>query len=162
MIVDRVFGDILQSKCQTLVCPVNTLGAMGAGLAKQFKVKYPEMVKPYQLACKHGVFGREGILIYEHHSGTKVLCLPSKRDWRLPSNKRWIEHAFFIIARDWQECGITSLALPPVGCGLGGLEWEYDVEPLVDKYFAESKLPVTLYFPKEWKKLEIFSDSGRA
>lgn len=152
MIVEETDADIFSSKAQTLVCPVNTVGAMGAGLAFAFKNKFPGLEKRYKQACDQGVFKRSGFLIYTHGKGAserKVLCMATKHHWKHPSKLQWIDQALFHIACDWHLCKITSLAIPAVGCGLGGLFWE-DVKELVYRHLDPIELPVMIHRPQNF------------
>lgn len=146
MIIGEIHGNILESMLQTLVVPVNTVGVMGAGLAKQFKLVYPTMFEAYQKACREKVFVKKGIFVFTYTKGRKILCLPTKRDWKHLSKIVWVDHALSIIARDYKEYEITSLAIPPIGCGLGGLEWT-DVYPLIKEYLDPLDIDVEIYLP---------------
>lgn len=150
MIVAEVDTDLFESSAQTLVCPVNTEGAMGAGLALAFKQRFRGLEEAYRKACQGSVFGREGILIYEvpnvHSYTRKILCMPTKRRWALPSKLEWIDEALYIIARDWRACGLTSLAIPAVGCGKGQLEWKF-VHELLYRWLDPIELEVVVHVP---------------
>lgn len=152
MIVEETAASIFTSKAQTWVCPVNTVGAMGAGLALAFKNRFPDLEAPYKKACILGVFKREGFLIYTPENDTsdptRVLCMPTKRNWRHPSQLEWIDRALWYISRDWQHCKITSLAIPAVGCGLGGLNWD-TVYDLIYQHLDPIALPVTIHLPRQ-------------
>ena len=146
MIMEEVHENILESRIQTLVCPVNTSGVMGAGLAKSFKDKYPDLFKAYQRACRENVFSRQGIFVYTHSDKRKILCLPTKRHWKFKSQLEWVINALEIIKNEYQSYDITSLAMPAIGCGLGGLDWDV-VYPLIKKYLDPIDLPTTIYLP---------------
>lgn len=147
MIVAESTGSILNDPSQTLVCPVNTVGVMGKGLALAFKDKWPSLLQPYRDACFVSHFKRHGIFVYDVEPGKKVLCFPTKRHWKYRSRVEWIDWALEILARDYEKYGITSLAIPAVGCGEGKLEWKV-VYDLI-KYWLGDKcpLPVTVYLP---------------
>jgi O-acetyl-ADP-ribose deacetylase (regulator of RNase III) len=150
VIAREIKGDIFASSAQTLVCPVNTVGAMGAGLALAFKHRFPGLEDAYQMACYKDVFKREGILIYNVTDNThvirKILCMPTKRHWRLRSKLEWIDEALQIIAKDYKACGIESLAIPAVGCGNGKLDW-HNVYNLIHMRLGPIPLPVDIYLP---------------
>ena len=145
-ITAKVHGNILDSKIQTLVCPVNVAGAMGAGLALEFRQEFSGLYAAYQKACRAGIFASKGLFVYKHSSNCQVLCLPSKRHWRDPSRLVWIDLALSNVAENYLDYGITALAIPAVGCGLGGLDWN-DVQKLIHQYFDTSALPVTIFLP---------------
>ena len=136
--------DLFNSGAQTLVNPVNVNGVMGKGLALEFRNRYPEMFKAYRRACLDKVFERKGIFVWTEPDGKKILCLPTKVNWWQPSKLVWIDNGLEIIARDYKELGITSLALPAIGCGNGQLNWE-DVLPLIRKHLGHLDIEVDVY-----------------
>lgn len=121
-------GDLFESKRQTLMCTTNVAGAMGAGVAKEFRDRYPELYERYlelfpreyypdpSLAKKLYVFP-----INEHQ---QCLLFPTKVHWRNPSPWSLMWDNLAQLASQFQELGITSLAMPPIGCGNGG--WKYE------------------------------------
>ena len=145
MIVFEKHDDIVCSELQTLVCPVNTKGVMGAGLAAYFKSKFPALLVDYRRACLNDVLVSKGYSVHNVNS-RKILCLPTKREWWDPSKLEYIEFSLEAIAKTYQEHEITSLAMPAIGCGRGGLEWS-DVKPLIYKYLDPLELPVGIYLP---------------
>lgn len=146
MIEFEEVADIFESGAQTLVCPVNTMGVMGAGLALVFKIRFPGLLKAYKKACRDGVFQKEGIFVYDYSPTRKILCFPTKRHWAHPSKLIWIDQGLRVIAKDFGKYGITSLAIPAIGCGKGQLKWE-DVSPLIDQYLDPLDLKVGVYLP---------------
>lgn len=146
MIVAETYGNILKDPAQTLVCPVNTVGVMGKGLALDFKTMYPDMYAPYQWACRVEVFRRQGFYVYNHSKERKILCLPTKRHFKFRSKIEWVDYGLEKIAETYEEYGITSLAIPAVGCGEGRLSWD-DVYPLIKHHLGRIALPVTVYLP---------------
>lgn len=146
MIVIEEEGDILLSQAQSLVCPVNTTGAMGKGLAKAFKDAYPSLYPAYLHACKTSHFVREGLFVHTVRDGRKIVCLPTKRHWRYPSKIQWIDQGLYVLATSIERLGIASLAVPAIGCGEGKLEWKH-VRPLIVQYLDPIETPVALYKP---------------
>lgn len=148
MILYEKRGNIFDSTLDALVCPVNTAGAMGKGLALQFKQLYPQLLWAYRKALNTGVFSREGYFVWRAADGRFVVCIPTKRHWRDPSKLNWIDEALARLAENWESHGFRNLAIPGLGCGEGKLRWE-EVRPVVLKHFAEHPLPVGLYPPFE-------------
>lgn len=146
MIVFEKRGDIFESTLQTLVCPVNTVGALGKGMAKQFKEHYPGLDGPYRRACFTKVFARDGFFVWDAGKDDKVLCLPTKMHWRDPSRLAWVDQALMAVARDWEKHGLHSMAIPAVGCGEGGLSWD-NVRPLIYEHFGKHPLHVGIFTP---------------
>jgi O-acetyl-ADP-ribose deacetylase (regulator of RNase III) len=111
---------------------------MGAGLAKAFADQFDdEMVPDYVSACKSGSLrpGRVQLVrIYSSHYA--VVNFPTKDDWRQPSRLEWIESGLESLRKLVLARGITSIALPKLGCGLGGLDWR-DVKPLIERYLSD-------------------------
>lgn len=122
----------------TLVNTVNTVGVMGAGLAKEFKRRYPELNRLYRAACQSGEFGIGYILDWRSVNGRRVLCFPTKKHWRNPSRLEYIELGL----RELATMNLEAVALPMLGCGLGGLAW-VDVRALMIEYLGD--LPGTYY-----------------
>lgn len=138
-------GDLLSSGCQTLVCPVNLVGVMGAGLALAFKLRYPGLFPAYKKACFDGTFHRKGFFLFKVSEEKKILCLPTKRHWKNRSDLPLIDRGLAFIARDWSKNQIYSLALPPIGCGLGGLNYWQDVRGLIVEHLDPINLEVCVF-----------------
>lgn len=145
-------GDILTANTQAIVNTVNCVGVMGKGLALQFKTQYPENFEAYAKACKANrvvpgklfVYPTGGLLDPQY-----IINFPTKRHWREKSRIQDIESGLIDLAIVIQQYDITSIALPPLGCGLGGLEW-IDVEPLLAHYLRPlPNLHVVVYGPNE-------------
>ena len=132
-------GSIFDSSAQTLACLVNTVGVMGAGLALAFKRRYPKLLPAYRDACNNGLL-RPGVPWVWH----EVLCFPTKRDWRDSSDIGDISQGLAWIERNQHR--FASLALPALGCGLGGLAWA-DVREYIERYLSDSELPVFVFSP---------------
>lgn len=141
--IKYIQGDIFQSTMQTLVCPVNTVGVMGAGLAKEFAQKYPKMAKEYTQNCWSNSFDVGCLWIYRTDDKW-ILNFPTKTDWHLSSKLRYIKSGLITFVDTYEQEGIRSIALPKLGCGLGGLAWP-DVKELFDKYLDLMDIPVEVY-----------------
>jgi len=119
-------GNLLEADVEAVVNTVNTVGVMGKGIALMFKERYPEIFKTYAAACKSGGVrtGRMLVTPTNELSGPQwVIHFPTKEHWRRPSQMEWIERGLVDLARVIHEKEIRSVALPPLGCGNGGLEW---------------------------------------
>lgn len=137
--------DIFKSDKQTLICPVNTVGVMGNGLALAFKNRVPGLFRAYQKACKDGEFRRRGMFLFTAADGTRVLCFPTKKHWSMPSKTHWISEVLKILVATYKEHGITSLAVPPIGCGKGGLDWVTEVRPLIEQHLGQLPISIAVY-----------------
>lgn len=138
-------GDIFYSKSQTLINPVNCFGVMGRGIALKFKNKYPDMFQDYVFKCHSG-----GIQIgqpYLYKSGSVwILNFPTKYHWRDDSKLSYISDGLLYLKNHYKDWGITSIATPALGCGLGGLDWN-EVSFLMKCEFEKFDIPVEIYNP---------------
>ena len=139
-------GDIFASQAQTLVNPVNCRGVMGAGLALAFKQRYPKMFAAYVQACKSGEL-RPGYPMLYRASQPWILNFPTKDHWRTPAKLTYLEQGLAFFAAHYQQIGITSIAFPKLGAGLGGLPWP-EVGPLMARYLSSLECVSTIYIEK--------------
>lgn len=137
-------GDIFESKSQTLVNPVNLQGVMGAGLALDFKQRYPSMFEHYKKVCDDKKFYLGTLLIWRGPEKW-VLNFPTKVEWRRSSGLEIIEAGLQKFVQSYQAQKITSIAFPMLGCGYGGLSWETQVMPMMEEYLSDLPIPVELY-----------------
>lgn len=119
-------GNLLAADTQALVNTVNTVGVMGKGIALQFKEAFPENFRAYADACKKGevVVGRMFVTETLRLDGPRwIINFPTKKDWRHPSKLEYVEAGLKDLVKVLRERHIESVALPPLGCGHGGLDW---------------------------------------
>lgn len=140
--ITYVACDLFQSPARVLVNTVNTVGVMGKGIAKEFKQIYPEMFREYQRICEKGAFDIGNLWLYKT-TNKWVLNFPTKRHWRQPSHPDYIEAGLKKFADTYHVYGITSISFPMLGCGNGELDWETQVQPLMERYLQ--KLPVSVF-----------------
>ncbi len=141
-----VRGDLFDSKAQTLVNPVNCRGVMGKGLAKLFKDRWPLMFRQYQEACKKREVRPGSPLLFKDED-RQILSVPTKDDWKKPSTLEMVEAGLKAIREGYRDWGITSIAMPALGCGLGGLEWS-KVRPLIETYLSDLSIEIEVYEPQ--------------
>ncbi|MDD9875296.1 MAG: macro domain-containing protein [Gammaproteobacteria bacterium] len=148
--------NLFDSNAQTLCNAVNTVGVMGAGIAKEFKSRYPEMFADYKQRCeeKRVLIGKPYCWKPADESARWVLIFPTKRHWRNPSQIEWLESGLQHLTENYKKWGIRSLAMPALGCSLGGLDWKH-VRPLMEKYLDEMDVPVEIYEPLPNSKKHI-------
>lgn len=140
-------GDLLTSTAEALVNPVNTVGVMGKGLALAFRRAHPDSYAAYRTACGNGEL-RVGKVFPTRRDGGWIVHFPTKRHWRDPSRMEWIESGLSDLVRFLRENDVRSVAVPALGCGLGGLAWE-EVEPVVrDALGTLEDVSVELYAPR--------------
>jgi O-acetyl-ADP-ribose deacetylase (regulator of RNase III) len=128
--IEFTSGDLLAADVEALVNTVNTAGVMGKGLALQFKRAYPTAFEAYRRACQAGE-----VRLGEMHvvdTGTRLIInFPTKGHWRAKSKLADVEAGLQDLARVLEQRTVKSVAVPPLGCGLGGLNWE-DVRPRIE------------------------------
>lgn len=143
-------GNILESGAQALVNTVNTEGVMGKGIALQFKKAYPNNFKLYQQACKENRVRTGEVFITEDSnvaSGSKLIVnFPTKHTWRKPSEYSFIEDGLEDLLKRIEEYDIKSIAIPPLGAGNGGLEWE-KVKRIIESKLKDIDIEVFVYEP---------------
>lgn len=143
-------GNLLESNAEALVNTVNTVGVMGKGIALQFKNQFPNNYKIYAKACKNGEFNIGQLLITEEESllnGKKIIInFPTKTDWRKPSEYSYIEQGIIELVKVIEEKKISSIAIPPLGAGHGGLDWE-KVKRMMQYYLRNVNAEIFIYQP---------------
>ena len=132
-----------------LVNTVNLVGVMGKGVALQFREKFPENYKVYKVACKNKTIGIGKLLVHKEYSiwGEKLIInFPTKTDWRKPSEYVYIEQGLDDLVRVISTYGITSIAIPPLGSGNGGLNWNR-VKLLIEQKLSALDIEIYIYEP---------------
>lgn len=144
-------GNLLEADSEALVNTVNCVGFMGKGIALQFKQAWPDNFEAYAKACKAGEVQPGRMFIWETGRMINpkfIINFPTKRHWRGMSRIEDIKSGLQALVNDIRRLGIRSVAVPPVGCGNGGLNWK-DVRPLIEAAFAELQdVKVSLYSPQ--------------
>ncbi len=131
-------GNLLEEKAEALVNTVNCVGVMGKGIALQFKRAYPENFRQYQKACKAGEVRPGSMFTVTTGSifnSRYIINFPTKRHWKGKSKLEDIKAGLTSLVAEVQRLNITSIAIPPLGCGNGGLNWT-DVRPLIESTFV--------------------------
>jgi O-acetyl-ADP-ribose deacetylase (regulator of RNase III) len=137
--IQYVTGNLLQANVEALINTVNCVGIMGKGIALQFKQAFPANFDAYAKACqqqqiqigKMFVFNTDAIL-----NPRFIINFPTKKHWRGKSELHFIEQGLTDLKKIIQERHIQSIAIPPLGCGNGGLDWEI-VKPLIENAFID-------------------------
>jgi len=143
MPIFRTGGDILESPAQILTCPVNCVGVMGAGLALKFKRRFPRMYEDYFQMCLDGKL-TIGTLWLWRASYKHILCFPTKKHWREKSKVEYIDLGLRCLVQNWRSLG-RSIALPKLGCGLGGLDFTSQVWPVMQRRLNDIPIPIYVY-----------------
>jgi O-acetyl-ADP-ribose deacetylase (regulator of RNase III) len=116
-------------KAQVLVNAVNTVGVMGAGIALEFKLRFPDMFQDYYNRCAKG-----SVKIGKPYLYGNILNFPTKDHWKDPSRLEWVDQGLRSFVNTYKELGIKSIAFPKLGCGKGGLDWQ-EVQKMMIHYF---------------------------
>lgn len=127
-------GNLLAAPVEALVNTVNTVGVMGKGIALQFKETFPENFKLYQAAVKRGEVSTGKMFVAKLQRTDQlryIINFPTKQHWKAPSQLAYIAEGLKDFRRVLEEYRIGSVALPPLGCGNGGLDWKV-VKPLIE------------------------------
>lgn len=145
-------GNLLEADVEAVVNTVNTEGVMGRGIALMFKERFPENYRIYQAACKAREVrtGKMFVTANNELQGPRwIINFPTKEHWKAPTRIEWVKSGLVDLVRFIKEQGIKSIALPPLGCGNGGLQWS-DVRPLITTALSELEgVEVILYEPTE-------------
>lgn len=139
-------GNIFESGAYALVNPVNCVGIMGKGLALQFKNQFPENFKLYKQLCDEGGL-QPGKLLLVEESDHLIINFPTKRHWKDKSLIEDIDTGLKVLAQQIIKKKIQSIAIPALGCGLGGLEWD-QIKTLLNLYLHNIEdIQIIIYEP---------------
>ncbi|MCC7076805.1 MAG: macro domain-containing protein [Acidimicrobiia bacterium] len=147
-------GDLFKSDAQTLTNTVNTVGVMGKGIALQFKKRFSDMYSEYVELCEAGKVRLGEPYLHKRLTSPWILNFPTKEHWRSPSRLDAIVQGLDHLAEHYREWGIESLAMPPLGCGEGQLEWRI-VGPTLFRGLSRLGIPVELYAPFDTPHAEL-------
>lgn len=145
-----ITGNLFESDADAFVNTVNTEGVMGKGIALQFKKQYPNNYKEYRAKCKKGDFTIGDLLFFEEANfatGSKwIINFPTKTTWRKPSEYSYIDNGLDTLVKEIGKYTINSIAIPPLGSGNGGLDWQIVKQKIIQK-LAPLDLDITVYEP---------------
>ncbi len=136
--IELAQGNLLEAEAEALVNTVNCIGHMGKGIALQFKQAFPANFKAYQAACRAGEVTPGKMLITDNGSLISpryIINFPTKRHWRGQSRLEDIAAGLQALVVEVRRLGVRSIAVPPLGCGLGGLDWGV-VRPMIEQAFS--------------------------
>lgn len=142
--ISFVEGNLFESPAQVLVNTVNTVGAMGKGIAKEFKRIYPEMFIKYQELCESGNF-KIGDLFLHKTENKWIINFPTKEHWKNPSKIEYLHAGLKKFTRKYSRLGIHSIAFPPLGAGNGELDFESIVRPVMLEHLGDLPIQIFIY-----------------
>jgi O-acetyl-ADP-ribose deacetylase (regulator of RNase III) len=149
-VVEFVTGNLLEADVDALVNTVNTKGVMGKGVALQFKRSFPANFQAYRAACAAGEVKLGRMFVFDSGRLERpryIINFPTKDHWRSRSRLADIETGLADLRRVLSELEIESVALPPLGCGLGGLDWS-DVRPRIEAALADLSVRAVVFEPQ--------------
>jgi len=150
-------GDILKADAEALVNTVNTVGIMGKGIALQFKKVFPDNFKAYQKACEQNELKMGKMFVYERNTFTNpryIINFPTKKHWKSKSKYEDIKSGLSDLLIVIKKYRIRSIALPPLGCGLGGLNWDTVKQMIKEVLETIPEIDVLVYEPSGAPKPE--------
>ena len=154
MLIKYETGDMFASGAECLINTVNCEGYMGKGIAYQFKMKFPENNKSYVKACRNGSL-RPGTLHVFVEDGITIINFPTKDRWREKSKLSYIETGLDEFLRVLPDLQVKSIAIPPLGCGNGGLQW-----PVVKRLIEEKLEKATSVVMVDARGLTVEQDTA--
>ena len=149
--LEEMHGNLLDAPVDAIVNTVNTVGVMGKGIALQFKQAYPDNFRAYEAACRRGEVQLGQMFVVETGRldyPRLIVNFPTKKHWRARSQLSDIQAGLASLQRTIREHAITSIAVPPLGCGNGGLSWR-DVRPLIAEALGDLPGVRVVVYPPE-------------
>lgn len=164
-VIERTRGNVVRADAEALVNTVNCVGVMGRGVALQFRKAFPENYRVYRAACDRKEL-HPGMMLVVPTLGAGnpkyIINFPTKRHWKGKSRIEDIDSGLRALIAEVRARGITSIAVPPLGCGLGGLHWS-DVRPRIEQAFAALPgVEVQLFEPIGEPSVETLAREARA
>jgi O-acetyl-ADP-ribose deacetylase (regulator of RNase III) len=156
-VIKFISGNLFKSHAEALVNTVNTVGVMGKGIALQFKERFPENFIEYKKACKSGELktGKMFVTEVSRLEGPRwVINFPTKKHWKLGSSYSYIEEGLEDLIKVIEDKKISSIAIPPLGAGHGGLEWE-KVKTLIIEKLSKLNIEIEIFAPSFQPESEI-------
>ena len=143
-------GDMFAEEAEALVNTVNCVGVMGRGIALQFKRTFPSNFKAYAARCRRGEMKPGRVFVFETGSELPpryIINFPSKRHWRGKSRLEDIESGLRSLVKEIRDRNIRSVAVPPLGSGLGGLDWSLVRSRILEAFKELHDVDVTVFEP---------------
>lgn len=145
-----VQGNLLEAETDAVVNTVNTVGVMGKGIALMFKERFPKNYEAYVAACERGdvQIGKMFVTSNDELNGPRwIINFPTKKHWRQPTKLEWVEMGLDALKNVIIDKAIHSIAIPPLGCGNGGLDWNV-VRPLIEAALSDlDDVDIIVYEP---------------
>ena len=141
--------DITKSEASCIVSAANCVGVMGGGVAKAIKDEFPWCYPPYKIACNEGVLKPGSIFavkldVFPHMKYPQIIHLSTKNHWKGKSQLDWVDSGCQELRKFIEKHRLMSIAIPRLGCGLGGLDWD-DVRPIMRRNFADMNCDIFVH-----------------
>ena len=150
--IKYITGDIMASPAEAIVNTVNTVGVMGKGIALQFKEAFPANFAIYAEACRKGELVPGKLLVTKERNAAGnekiIINFPTKKHWRYSSRYEYIESGLASLVEAIRANNIKSIAIPPLGCGNGGLNWDI-VKKMIESALSDVDIDVNVYEPSQ-------------
>lgn len=156
MSIKIIRGNLFTSNCQTLVNTVNCVGVMGAGIALEFRLRYPKMYSSYVELCQKNLIDVGQLWLYKS-SQRWVLNFPTKKHWKNPSQVKFLELGLEKFVDTYKQKEITSIAFPLLGTQHGGIPQEKSLE-IMEHYLEQCDLQIEIYIYDPGSSDDIFPD----
>lgn len=137
-------GNLFSSSCQTIVNTVNCVGIMGAGIALEYRLRYPKMYKKYVEYCNAGLIKIGSLWLYKHSDEKWILNFPTKNHWKYPSKTEYLQMGLDKFIDSYEQKGITSVAFPILGSEKGELPKDKS-KGIMEEYLSNCKILVEIY-----------------
>jgi len=139
---------------QTIVNTINCMGVMGAGIALEFRLRFPKMYEDYLNRCSRKAVQIGKPYLYREYGDPWILNFPTKYHWKYPSKLEWIEQGLEYFTANYEQGNITSIAFPKLGSSRGKLEWE-EVQSIMERHLQNVKIPIYICLDRERKATGI-------
>jgi len=144
-VILETHGDLFESKASVLLCPVNSVGAMGKGLAKTFRDKHPDFYYRAKQQVRVNKFHKDTLMLFQPHGASyRIVAAPTKIHWANPSPPELVEATIKRLAWLGEHKKILSLAMPALGCGEGQLSYE-QVREWIYRYLDPNPMDVEIW-----------------
>ena len=153
-----ITGDMFSANYEAIVNPINCVGTMGKGVAKLVKEKFPSIIEPYKYYCNKKLLHPGSTWVYKTgiNYPKYILNTATKNHWKDPSKINNIIYCYTSIIRAIKSKNILNIAIPPLGCGNGGLNWNY-IKPLAIDILESNNLNhVNIYLYEPYTSLNKF------
>ena len=155
MIIEKI-GNIFTTKAQTIVNTINCVGVMGAGIAYEFRLRYPDMYKKYQEYCYEKKIHIGTLWIYKNED-RNVLNFPTKYDWKYPSKEDYLKLGLQKFVDTYKERGITSIAFPLLGADKGGIDKNRSLS-IIKSYLSKCDVDVEIWHFDPTAQDDLYND----